>query len=191
MLLPTPAPALPSATAEQLMITAVPPRVPAPDRYDFAIVVPAGTVECFWQFAHQGGNFFFSYDVSVARRLPRRCRRGAAAGRLQGISFYQLCLDNQQNHFGFMQVYLNFGVYYEGFTTENKQLEERKELNDTLGAIQVGQGSSASSAQNRRRDRCLQRLVTELPLCPFAGREGKARPRFEEEEEEFPQPCLG
>jgi len=56
------------------------------DRYDFAIVVPAGTVECFWQFAHQGGNFFFSYDVSVARRLPRRCRRGAAAGRLQGIS---------------------------------------------------------------------------------------------------------
>ena len=39
-----------------------------------------------------------------------------------------------------MQVYLNFGVYYEGFTTENKQLEERKELNDTLGAIQVGQG---------------------------------------------------
>ncbi|KFV57711.1 Transmembrane emp24 domain-containing protein 6, partial [Tyto alba] len=51
--------------------------------------------------------------------------------------FYQLCLDNQQNHFGFMQVYLNFGVYYEGFNVENKQLEERKELNDTLEAIDI------------------------------------------------------
>uniref|UniRef100_A0A8C3KQC2 GOLD domain-containing protein n=1 Tax=Calidris pygmaea TaxID=425635 RepID=A0A8C3KQC2_9CHAR len=51
--------------------------------------------------------------------------------------FYQLCLDNQQSHFGFMQVYLNFGVYYEGFNTENKQPEEKKELNDTLEAIEV------------------------------------------------------
>lgn len=51
--------------------------------------------------------------------------------------FYQLCLDNQQNHFGFMQVYLNFGVYYDGFSMENKQTEERKELNNTLEAIEV------------------------------------------------------
>ncbi|KFP87880.1 Transmembrane emp24 domain-containing protein 6, partial [Apaloderma vittatum] len=50
--------------------------------------------------------------------------------------FYQLCLDNQQNHFGFMQVYLNFGVYYEGFNTE-KEPEDRKELNNTLEAIEV------------------------------------------------------
>lgn len=35
------------------------------DRYDFAVVIPAGTVECFWQFSHQGGNFFFSYEVSA------------------------------------------------------------------------------------------------------------------------------
>lgn len=35
------------------------------DRYDFAIVIPAGSVECFWQFSHQGGNFFFSYEVSA------------------------------------------------------------------------------------------------------------------------------
>lgn len=33
------------------------------DRYDFAVIVPAGTSECFWQFAHQSGNFFFSYEV--------------------------------------------------------------------------------------------------------------------------------
>lgn len=51
--------------------------------------------------------------------------------------FYQLCLDNQQNHFGFVQVYLNFGVYYESFDVENKQPEERKVLNDTLEAIGV------------------------------------------------------
>lgn len=35
------------------------------DRYDFAIVIPAGTAECFWQFSHQGGNFFFSYEVGA------------------------------------------------------------------------------------------------------------------------------
>lgn len=46
------------------------------DRYDFAIVVPAGAVECFWQFAHQSGNFFFSYEVSVVGRVPASCRRG-------------------------------------------------------------------------------------------------------------------
>lgn len=51
--------------------------------------------------------------------------------------FYQLCLNNQQNHFGFMQVYLNFGVYYEAFEPDKKQPEERKELNDTLEAIEV------------------------------------------------------
>lgn len=33
------------------------------DRYDFAIVIPAGGIECFWQFAHQSGYFFFSYEV--------------------------------------------------------------------------------------------------------------------------------
>ncbi|KAM6250469.1 transmembrane emp24 domain-containing protein 6 isoform 1-T1 [Spheniscus humboldti] len=203
------------------------------DRYDFAIVIPAGTVECFWQFAHQSGNFFFSYEVQRATgiansrnilatasdpngfqlgvsqhvrgqinfltketgpRCPCPCpAHPPAAGRreagVQGLpapgqqlrawrarpraltclsqtgrmrverwgrvclaaallpreqpspllpaGFYQLCLDNQQNHFGFMQVYLNFGVYYEGFNTENKQPEERKELNDTLEAIGV------------------------------------------------------
>lgn len=36
-----------------------------------------------------------------------------------------------------MHVYLNFGVYYEGFDVENKQPEERKELNNTLEAIEV------------------------------------------------------
>ncbi|XP_075367271.1 transmembrane emp24 domain-containing protein 6 [Mycteria americana] len=126
------------------------------DRYDFAIVIPAGAVECFWQFAHQSGNFFFSYEVQRATGIasnrnilatasdPNGFQLGASRdvrGQIDFLTketgFYQLCLDNQQNHFGFMQVYLNFGVYYEGFNMENKQLEERKELNDTLEAIGV------------------------------------------------------
>lgn len=35
------------------------------DRYDFAIVIPAGGTECFWQFAHQSGFFYFSYEVGA------------------------------------------------------------------------------------------------------------------------------
>ncbi|NXN26973.1 TMED6 protein, partial [Nycticryphes semicollaris] len=126
------------------------------DRYDFAVVIPAGTVECFWQFAHQSGNFFFSYEVQRATGIANSRNIIATAsdpnGFQLGISqdvrgqinfltketgFYQLCLDNQKSHFGFMQVYLNFGVYYEGFNVENTQQEEKKELNNTLEAIEV------------------------------------------------------
>ncbi|KAM8985649.1 transmembrane emp24 domain-containing protein 6 [Ara ararauna] len=126
------------------------------DRYDFAIILAAGTTECFWQFAHQNGNFFFNYEVQRATGIgnnrnilvtasdPSGFQLGAsqhARGQINFLTkekgFYQLCLNNQQNHFGFMQVYLNFGVYYEAFDTDNKQPEERKELNDTLEAIGV------------------------------------------------------
>ena len=50
--------------------------------------------------------------------------------------FYQLCLANQQNRFGSVQVYLNFGVFYEGPEMDHKE-NERKQLNDTLDAIEV------------------------------------------------------
>ncbi|NXG67411.1 TMED6 protein, partial [Hemiprocne comata] len=124
------------------------------DRYDFAVVIPAGAVECFWQFAHQSGNFFFSYEVQRATGIgnkrdilvtasdPNGFQLGASQhvrGQIDFLTketgFYQLCLDNQHNHFGLMQVYLNFGVYYEGFNMEKKQPEEKRELNDTLEAI--------------------------------------------------------
>lgn len=36
-----------------------------------------------------------------------------------------------------MQVYLNFGVFYEEPETDHKQKNERKQLNDTLDAIEV------------------------------------------------------
>ncbi|KGL84190.1 Transmembrane emp24 domain-containing protein 6, partial [Tinamus guttatus] len=55
----------------------------------------------------------------------------------QETGFYRLCLDNQHNRFGAMQVYLNFGVYYQGLDTEQEQLQDRKQLNDTLDAIEV------------------------------------------------------
>lgn len=35
------------------------------DRYDFAIMIPPGGAECFWQFAHQTGYFYFSYEVGT------------------------------------------------------------------------------------------------------------------------------
>ncbi|XP_058701559.1 transmembrane emp24 domain-containing protein 6 isoform X1 [Poecile atricapillus] len=130
------------------------------DRYDFAVVIPAGTVECFWQFSHQGGNFFFSYEVQRATGIGNSRNilvtasdpdgfqlgvsqdvRGQINFLTKDTGFYQLCLDNQQNHFGLMQVYLNFGVYYDDFNMEHEQPAERKELNDTLEAIGVRSGS--------------------------------------------------
>ncbi|NXL86527.1 TMED6 protein, partial [Alectura lathami] len=126
------------------------------DRYDFAIIVHAGSTECFWQFAQQSGNFFFSYEVQRATGLANSRNILATASDPNGLQlgasqhvrgqinfpatetgFYQLCLDNRQNHFGFMQVYLNFGVYYDGFNMEKEQPAERKQLNDTLDAIEV------------------------------------------------------
>ena len=35
------------------------------DQYDFAIMIPPGGTECFWQFAHQSGYFYFSYEVGT------------------------------------------------------------------------------------------------------------------------------
>lgn len=36
------------------------------DRYDFAVVVPAAGMECFWHFAHQSGSFYLTYMVRVS-----------------------------------------------------------------------------------------------------------------------------
>lgn len=59
--------------------------------------------------------------------------------------FYQMCFSNFHNHFGTMQVYLSFGVYYDGYQgptnskdEEKKKREEvSKDLNNTLSIIQV------------------------------------------------------
>lgn len=56
-----------------------------------------------------------------------------------------MCLSNFHNRFGHMQVFLNFGVYYEGSEDMKKQKEEddkkkeedRKDLNNTITTIEV------------------------------------------------------
>ncbi|KAG7259333.1 hypothetical protein CRUP_000671 [Coryphaenoides rupestris] len=37
------------------------------DRYDFALVLPAASRECFWHFAHQSGNFYLDHMASVVK----------------------------------------------------------------------------------------------------------------------------
>ncbi|XP_005310636.2 transmembrane emp24 domain-containing protein 6 [Chrysemys picta bellii] len=125
------------------------------DRYDFAIVVPAGGTECFWQFAHQSGYFYFSYEVQRTSGIGHDRHVLATANDPNGLQmgtsqdvrgqmnfptketgFYQLCLSNRLNHFGVVQVYLNFGVFYEGFDLQNSPDMERKKINDTLEAIE-------------------------------------------------------
>ncbi|XP_001378162.1 transmembrane emp24 domain-containing protein 6 [Monodelphis domestica] len=125
------------------------------DRYDFAIMIPSGGTECFWQFSHQSGYFYFSYEVQRAMGISRDRHivataytpkgflidksqdvRGQINFSTQETGFYQLCLLNA-HHFGSVQVYLNFGVFYEGVGMENNQKnEERQKLNDTLEAIE-------------------------------------------------------
>ncbi|XP_063168859.1 transmembrane emp24 domain-containing protein 6 [Candoia aspera] len=128
--------------------------LPGRDRYDFAIVIPAGGIECLWQFAHQNGSFYFSYEVQWTSGLghdrhilatvndPSGIHLGTSQdvrGQInfptQETGFYQLCLSNRYNHFGSVQVYLNFGVFYEGFDLQMNELK-KKELNDTLEAIE-------------------------------------------------------
>lgn len=36
------------------------------DQYDFAIVLPASGLECFWHFAHQGEHFYLNFMVLCA-----------------------------------------------------------------------------------------------------------------------------
>ncbi|XP_032087295.1 transmembrane emp24 domain-containing protein 6 [Thamnophis elegans] len=127
------------------------PLPPMRDRYDFAIVIPAGGIECLWQFAHRNGSFFFSYQVQRTSGLGHDRHILATVNDPNGLhldtsqdvrgqinfltretGFYQLCLSNRYNHFGTVQVYLNFGVFYDLETTELK----RTELNGTLEAIE-------------------------------------------------------
>ncbi|KAG8437517.1 hypothetical protein GDO86_008284 [Hymenochirus boettgeri] len=125
------------------------------DRYDFAIVVgPAGT-ECFWHFAHQNGYFYFGYEVqwtsgimqdkhiTATAHTPEgflvdtsKNTRGQINFKTRETGYYQICLNNWHNHFGKAQVYLNFGVYYDGAGPEHEEAEKQK-LNDTVASIEA------------------------------------------------------
>lgn len=47
-----------------------------------------------------------------------------------------MCFGNYMNRFGSMQVYLDFGVYYEGPISQDEE-EKTKQLNSTISSIQV------------------------------------------------------
>ncbi|KAK0133938.1 Transmembrane emp24 domain-containing protein 6 [Merluccius polli] len=120
------------------------------DRYDFALVVPASTQECFWHFAHQSGNFYVDHMVQWGTGLvsDHRVRVrvlspddslisstqevvGQIHFQTEATGFYQVCLGNQ-NQFGALRVFLNFGVVY-GL----EETDEHNQVNSTLLNMQV------------------------------------------------------
>ncbi|MCI4380186.1 hypothetical protein PGIGA_G00236880 [Pangasianodon gigas] len=124
------------------------------DQYDFAIVLPASDLECFWHFAHQGERFFLNFmvqwatGVGVDRHLsvnvnaPSGLIVGSvddAAGEIafeaKETGFYQMCFSNFHNHFGSMQIFMNFGVYYQD-SGDSKKDDNKKQLNSTLDTIE-------------------------------------------------------
>lgn len=134
------------------------------DQYDFAFVLQASALECFWHMAHQGEQFYVNYMVqkvtglandrhlAVTVNSPKGFLVGEAddaTGEIQfetkETGFYQMCFSNFHNRFGSMQVFINFGVYYEGSEDIQKQKEEEKskkeedmkDLNNTLSTLEA------------------------------------------------------
>nr|XP_033940225.1 transmembrane emp24 domain-containing protein 6-like [Pseudochaenichthys georgianus] len=133
------------------------------DQYDFSVVVPAAGLECFWHFAHRGERFYLSFMVqwvtgvghdrhlSVTVNAPSSLimatvddAKGQINFETEETGFYQMCFSNFHNRFGTMQVFLSFGVYYDGYKDPDKTKEEEKkkkeeaskDLNNTLSVIE-------------------------------------------------------
>ncbi|XP_026059162.1 transmembrane emp24 domain-containing protein 6-like [Carassius auratus] len=133
------------------------------DQYDFSIMLRAGDLQCYWHFAHFGERFYLNFMVqlvtgvaldrhlSVTVNAPSGLIVGTvddASGQIafsvKETGFYQMCFSNFHNRFGSMQVFLNFGVYYEGQKDIEKQREEEKkkkeedmkQINSTLSFIE-------------------------------------------------------
>ncbi|KAK5901628.1 hypothetical protein CesoFtcFv8_006973 [Champsocephalus esox] len=103
------------------------------DQYDFSVVVPAAGLECFWHFAHRGERFYLSFMVQWVT--------GVGHDRHVSVT---MCFSNFHNRFGTMQVFLSFGVYYDGYKDPDKTKEEKKkeeaskDLNNTLRFLPSG-----------------------------------------------------
>ncbi|XP_071316503.1 transmembrane emp24 domain-containing protein 6 [Trachinotus anak] len=132
------------------------------DQYDFSVVLPAAGLECFWHFAHRGERFYLGFTVqwvtgvghdrhlSVTVNAPSGLLVSTvddATGQInfeaEETGFYQMCFSNFHNRFGTMQVFLSFGVYYDGHQNKSKGEEKKKkeeevgkELNNTLSIIE-------------------------------------------------------
>ncbi|KAK5866821.1 hypothetical protein PBY51_011365 [Eleginops maclovinus] len=133
------------------------------DQYDFSVVLPAAGLECFWHFAHRGERFYLSFMVqwvtgvgqdrhlTVTVNAPSSLimatvddAKGQINFEAEETGFYQMCFSNFHNRFGTMQVFLSFGVYYDGYQDPAKTKEEEKkkkeeaskDLNNTLSVIE-------------------------------------------------------
>ncbi|XP_037622347.1 transmembrane emp24 domain-containing protein 6 [Sebastes umbrosus] len=133
------------------------------DQYDFSVVLPAAGLECFWHFAHRGERFYLNFMVqwvtgvghdrhlSVTVNAPSSLivstvddAKGQINFEAKETGFYQMCFSNFHNRFGTMQVFLSFGVYYDGYQDPGKRKEEEKkkkeevskDLNNTLSVIE-------------------------------------------------------
>ncbi|GAB5582422.1 transmembrane emp24 domain-containing protein 6 isoform X1 [Prionailurus iriomotensis] len=101
------------------------------DRSDFAIMIPPGGTECFWQFAYQTGYFYFSYEVQRTLGMSHDRHVAATAHTPQGF-----LIDSSQDVRGQINFSIKETVFYEGPEMDHKQKNERKQLNDTLDAIE-------------------------------------------------------
>ncbi|GAA6093081.1 transmembrane emp24 domain-containing protein 6-like [Tachysurus ichikawai] len=143
------------------------------DQYDFAIVLPAGDIECFWHFAHQGEHFYLNFMVqwatgmgvdrhlSVTVNAPSGLIVGSlddATGEIafgaKETGFYQMCFSNFHNRFGSMQIFMNFGVYYQ----DSKRDDDEKQLNNTLDTIDVSSNRLQSSVFHIWRYYSIERM---------------------------------
>ncbi|XP_056272121.1 transmembrane emp24 domain-containing protein 6 [Pseudoliparis swirei] len=133
------------------------------DQYDFSVVLPAAGLDCFWHFAHRGERFYLSYMVqwvtgvahdrhlSVTVNAPSGLMvstaddpKGQINFEAEETGFHQMCFNNFHNRFGSMQIFLSFGVYYDGHKDSAQQKEEelkkkeelRQDLNNTLSFIE-------------------------------------------------------
>uniref|UniRef100_A0A3Q1JP02 GOLD domain-containing protein n=1 Tax=Anabas testudineus TaxID=64144 RepID=A0A3Q1JP02_ANATE len=134
------------------------------DQYDFSVVLRAAGMECFWHFAHRGERFYLSFMVqwvtgmgqdrhlSVTVNAPGGLlvskvdeAQGQVNFEAEETGFYQMCFNNFHNRFGSMQIFLSFGVYYDGYKDAATRKEEEKkkkeeasrDLNNTLSIVEA------------------------------------------------------
>ncbi|XP_029009078.1 transmembrane emp24 domain-containing protein 6 [Betta splendens] len=129
------------------------------DQYDFSVVLGAAGMECFWHFAHRGERFYLNFMVQWVTGVGQDRHLSVTVNAPGGLlvstvddvngqvnfeaaetGFYQMCFNNFHNRFGSMQIFMSFGVYYDGSKDEDarKEEEERRfrDLNDTLSFIE-------------------------------------------------------
>uniref|UniRef100_H2UZA1 Transmembrane p24 trafficking protein 6 n=1 Tax=Takifugu rubripes TaxID=31033 RepID=H2UZA1_TAKRU len=121
------------------------------DQYDFSVVFQAEVLECFWHFAHHGEKFYLNFMVqwvtgvghdrhlSVTVNAPSGLllstvddSRGQISFEAEETGFYQMCFSNFHNRFGNMQVFLSFGVYYNGIQDPAQQKEDDKKKEEMM-----------------------------------------------------------